>query len=108
MKRGEREAMPEKTQKAEKPPVKLRRGNIFADLIVLICIGMGALVTGAAIWEYHRLDTPMPASVITALMGMWGGELLILAARQILGSDALPWSRKPASSADDVEDGVGI
>ena len=34
----------------------------------------------------------MPAGVVTALLGLWGGELLIIALRQIFGSDVM---RKP-------------
>ena len=51
-----------------------------------------AAVTAAVVYEYHRLDTVMPAGVVTALLGLWDGELLIVALRQIFGSDVM---RKP-------------
>ena len=38
------------------------------------------------------MSTVMPAGVVTALLGLWGGELLIIALRQIFGSDVM---RKP-------------
>lgn len=61
----------------------------FANLIIALCIAMSAAVTAAVVYEYHRLDTVLPAGVLTALLGLWGGELLIIALRQIFGSDAL-------------------
>ena len=105
MRRGQREAMPERP---EKTPGKDRRRNIFADVVVAVCLLMGGAVTVVTMWEYHRLDVPMPADVILALMGLWGGELLILAARQILGSDALPWAHKTAYSSASEDDVLGV
>lgn len=63
--------------------------RVFADLIIVVCIGFSAAVTAAVVYEYHRLDTVMPAGVVTALLGLWGGELLIIAIRQIFGSDVI-------------------
>ena len=65
---------------------------IFANVIIVACIPLSAAVTAAVVYEYHRLDTVMPAGVVTALLGFWGGELLIIALRQIFGSDVM---RKP-------------
>ena len=61
----------------------------FANIIIVVCVAMSAGITAAVVYEYHRLDTVMPAGVVTALLGLWGGELLIIAIRQIFGSDAL-------------------
>lgn len=61
----------------------------FVNLIIALCIAMSAAVTAAVVYEYHRLDTVLPAGVLTALLGLWGGELLIIALRQIFGSDVL-------------------
>ncbi len=61
----------------------------FANWIILLCVAMSAAITAAVIYEYHRLDTVLPAGVLTALLGLWGGELLIIALRQIFGSDVL-------------------
>ena len=61
----------------------------FANWIILLCVAMSAAITAAVIYEYHRLDTVLPAGVLTALLGLWGGELLIVALRQIFGSDVL-------------------
>ena len=77
--RGRREAGPER---------RPRRGPSFANVIIVVCVAVSLFVTAAAVWEYHRLDTVMPAGALTALLGLWGGELLIIAARQVLGSDA--------------------
>lgn len=70
--------------------------NVFVNVIIGICLAISSVITAAVVYEYHRLDTVMPASVVTALLGLWGGELLIVAARQVLGSDAI--SKKPQSA----------
>lgn len=61
--------------------------NLFANVVVSVCILVALFVAAAVIWEYHRLGVPMPAGVVTAILGMWTGELLIIALRQIFGSD---------------------
>lgn len=73
---------------------------VFANIVIAVCITLSAAVTAAVVYEYHRLDTVMPAGVVTALLGLWGGELLIIALRQIFGSDVM--GRKPP------EDGPSI
>ena len=78
----------------------MRKKVRFANLIIALCIAMSAAITAAVVYEYHRLDTVMPAGVVTALLGLWGGELLIIALRQIFGSDVM--GRKPP------EDGPSI
>ena len=65
----------------------------FANLIIALCVAMSAAITASVIYEYHRLDTVLPAGVLTALLGLWGGELLIIALRQIFGSDVLDKQR---------------
>ena len=73
---------------------------VFANIVIAVCIILSATVTASVVYEYHRLDTVMPAGVVTALLGLWGGELLIIALRQIFGSDVM--GRKPP------EDGPSI
>ena len=70
----------------------------FANWIILLCVAMSAVITAAVIYEYHRLDTVLPAGVLTALLGLWGGELLIIALRQIFGSDILGKQRDSGGS----------
>lgn len=67
----------------------------FADAIIVLCVVMGILITGAVLYEYHRLDTVLPSSSLTVLFGFWGGELLIIALRQIFGSDVVSQKHKP-------------
>ncbi len=67
----------------------------FANVIIVVCVAMGALITAAVIYEYRRLDTVLPANVLTVLFGFWGGELLIIALRQIFGSDVVSQKNKP-------------
>ena len=66
-----------------------KKRNKFANIIIAVCILAAVIITMATIYEYHRLDTVMPADVVTALLMLWGGELLIIALRQIFGSDAI-------------------
>lgn len=61
----------------------------FADAIIALCVLMGIVITAAVLYEYHRLDTVIPAGVLTCLFGFWGGELLTIALRQIFGSDVV-------------------
>ena len=61
----------------------------FVNIIIAVCLAVSLGITAAVIYEYHRLDTVLPASVVTALLSLWGGELLIIALRQIFGSDAV-------------------
>ena len=83
-----------------RPPGKhKRRGiskkakNLFADGIIVLCLAMCVYITVVTVGDYHRLDKVMPAAVIMALFGMWGGELLIIALRQVLGSDVVAKSK---------------
>ena len=73
----------------------------FANVVIVICIGISAAVTAAVVYEYHRLDTVMPSGVVTALLGLWGGELLIIALRQIFGSDVISRQPRRGTGADD-------
>ena len=43
----------------------------------------------------------MPPGVVTALLGLWGGELLIIALRQIFGSDVIGKQPRRGPGADD-------
>lgn len=66
----------------------------FANIVIIICVCISAAITAAVVYEYHRLDTVMPPGVVTALLGLWGGELLIIAIRQIFGSDIMGRNNK--------------
>ena len=68
---------------------KTSKKTVFADVVITVCVVVAVLVTGCVIYEYHRLDAVMPAGVISALFAFWGGELLIVALRQIFGSDVV-------------------
>ena len=76
-----------------KPPIaelsatKKKRKSVFANIIISIVIAVGLIITTAVLLGYHELKQPIPGDVVTALMIFWGGELLIVALRQIFGSD---------------------
>ena len=65
----------------------------LANAIIVFCVAVSFVITLVTLYEYHRLDTVMPAGVLTALLGLWGGELLIIALRQIFGSDVIKQAR---------------
>ena len=68
---------------------KTRKKKIlhFADWIIVICVTVMLALTASVIWESHRLCTAIPADALRELRLFWGGELLIIALRQVLGSD---------------------
>lgn len=66
-----------------------RRVKRFVDVLIVLCLLMCAIVTVTVLYEYHRLDTVLGAGEITALLAVWGGELLLIVVRQVLGSDVL-------------------
>ena len=78
----------------------------FANMIIAICLGVGLFITVEVLCEYHRLDTVVPGSVLTALLGLWGGELLVIALRQIFGSDAIS-KAKTEKYNQNYNDGLG-
>ena len=82
-----------------------KKKNKFADAIIIICVVMSAIITFSVIYEYHRLNMTIGSGVLSALVGFWGGELLIVALRQIFGSDALKNIRKKSNTMiyDDSE-----
>ena len=65
----------------------------LANTIIVFCVVVSFVITLVTLYEYHRLDTVIPAGVLTALIGFWGGELLIIALRQIFGSDVIKQAR---------------
>lgn len=66
-----------------------RRVKRFVDVLIVLCLLMCAIVTVTVLYEYHRLDVVLGAGEITALLAVWGGELLLIVVRQVLGSDVL-------------------
>lgn len=77
-----------------------KRKITFANAIIIFCIGVAAVITAAVLWEYHRLCTVIPSGVLGTLFGFWGGELLLIALRQIFGSDVPQKVKKSANETD--------
>lgn len=63
--------------------------SVFANIIISVSIFFCAVITVVTLYEYHRLMIPMPSDVLDCIEKMWTGELLIIAVRQIFGSDAV-------------------
>lgn len=66
-----------------------KRTKRFVDVLIVLCLLMCAIVTAFVLYEYHRLDTVLGAGELTALLAVWGGELLLIVVRQVLGSDVI-------------------
>ena len=64
------------------------------DIIITVCVTMGVLIAASVLYEYHRLNEPIPANVLMALYGFFGGELLLTCVRQICGSDIVSQAKK--------------
>ena len=75
--------------------------NKFADVIIICCIVICFIITASVIWEYHRLDTVIPSNVLGVILGLWGGELLIIALRQVFGSDIVTKTNKINYNSED-------
>lgn len=56
----------------------------FSKWIVLYCVLIGTVITGAALIISYRSNT-VTSGVITALLTFWGGELMLLCLTKILG-----------------------
>jgi hypothetical protein len=78
-----------------------RRVIRFVDTIIALCLVMCVIVTIFVLGEYHRLDTVLGAGEITALLAVWGGELLLIVVRQVLGSDVPGRRRKETEDGND-------
>lgn len=78
-----------------------KKKTTFANVVITVCVAVALFVTLSQVWEYHRLNEPMPAGVVTAILSMWCGELLIVALRQIFGSDVVRQKPTDAVMEDD-------
>lgn len=75
----------------------------FADAVIIICLIMAIIITITTLTLQILLLQPITSDIIIALFGFWGGELLILALRQVFGRDIL---QKQVSVAEDDNDGM--
>jgi len=84
-----------------------KKKNTFANRIIALCVFMCSIITVVVLAQYWRLYIALPAGVIGTLVGFWGGELLIIALRQIFGSDVVEQSKKtkekPSSEDDEFK-----
>lgn len=84
-----------------------KKKNQFANKVVKYCLAVTTVITGAVIFEYHRLGIVIPSGVLGVLIGFWGGELLIVALRQIFGSDVIkPREQPPETPTADNEESI--
>ena len=74
--------------------------SVFANIIISGSIAVGLFITVMTVLQYWALQIPIPSDVIGVLIGFWGGELLILAARQVFGSDIM--NKKKNNESEDL------
>jgi hypothetical protein len=77
---------------------KKKKISIFANIIISVSISVGLFMTLITLIEYWVLRIPIPSDVLAVLIGFWGGELLIVALRQVFGSDIM--NKKKNESED--------
>ncbi len=75
--------------------------SVFANIIISISISVGLFMTVFTALEYGFLGVPIPSDVLAVLIGFWGGELLVIALRQVFGSDIMN-KKKKHESEDEV------
>lgn len=66
-----------------------KKKNRFANFIVIFVLVVTTVLSACVVYEYHRLSYVIPSDVLTVLFGFYGGELLIIALRQIFGSNCI-------------------
>lgn len=74
--------------------------SIFANIIISVSISVGLFMTLITLIEYWILRVPIPSDVLAVLIGFWGGELLIVALRQVFGSDIIKKRKENTESED--------
>lgn len=74
--------------------------SIFANVIISTSIAVGLFITLLTMFEYWMLKIPVPSDVLAVLIGFWGGELLIVALRQVFGSDIIRKRKENIESED--------
>ncbi len=80
-----------------------KKKSRFANVVISICVAVGLCITLATMWDYHMLGVPVPGDVLTALFLFWGGELLIIALRQIFGSDITKKNKTEDITYENIE-----
>ena len=74
--------------------------SLFANTIISVSISVGLFMTLITMIEYWTLKIPIPSDVLAVLIGFWGGELLIVALRQVFGSDIM--NKKKNNEREDL------
>ena len=74
--------------------------SLFANVIISVSISVGLFMTLITMIEYWVLGIPVPSDVLAVLIGFWGGELLIVALRQVFGSDIM--NKKKNNESEDL------
>jgi hypothetical protein len=81
----------------------MKKGR-FSKIIVVYCVGFCSLMSVWSMWIADR-NGVLVTGVITAILGVFGGELLLLCLKRIFGgrqdADAAEAEKPPAN--DDVD-----
>ena len=57
--------------------------NLFSKICVVYCLTMCTIITAVVLFRAE-----ITAGIVTALVGVWGGELLLLLLKRILGDNS--------------------
>lgn len=77
-----------------------KKKNRFANVIIIFVLLVTTAITAWVMWEYHRLSVTVTSDVLKIFFAFYGGELLIVALRQVFGSDIV---RKDKKEGNDYE-----
>lgn len=72
-----------------------KKRHQFSRIVVAYCVVMGTIITGVALGVCY-IGGEISGSLVTALLAFWGGELLLLCLKRVLGDSAPP--NAPAAS----------
>ena len=68
----------------------------FSRRCVIFCLAMCTIITGVVLWRAE-----LTAGTVGAIMGVWGGELLMLLVKRLLGDPSAGPSTSSAQADDD-------
>lgn len=76
--------------------------NKFANIIIAVCVAVSTVITLTAL-GIMWLTQEISSTTMAALLGFWGGELLIVALRQIFGSDIVKQTKTQNNKFEEDE-----
>lgn len=82
-----------------------RKKISFANALILLCVVVCTIVTAFLMVQSWRLREMLTSGQLGVIFGFFGGELLIVALRQIFGSDVVTKAAKSETIYDEDLEG---